>query len=244
MNLIDRISHQFEDNMRASLEALEFLAAPIAGAVELITASLLDSGKVLVCGSSGSAGDARRFAAQLVNGFELERPALAAMALSADSSSLAPVAGDPDTQALFARQIAAFGQPGDILLTLSANPDSARVLDAIRSAHERDMRVIALTGAGGGRTADVVMRVDNGLDDCFAAPAVFLAPCLDGVAQVAEERVGADPGGDQIDHGHRAVGAVEIGVHAAGNLCRKPFVGSNLAKCPIGIDLNLRYQIF
>jgi D-sedoheptulose 7-phosphate isomerase len=100
MNLIDRISHQFEDNMRASLEALELLAAPIAGAVELITASLLDSGKVLVCGSSGSAGDARRFAAQLVNGFELERPALAAMALSADSSSLAPVAGDPDTQGL------------------------------------------------------------------------------------------------------------------------------------------------
>lgn len=160
MNLIDRISHQFEDNMRASLEALELLAAPIAGAVELITASLLDSGKVLVCGSSGSAGDARRFAAQLVNGFELERPALAAMALSADSSSLAPVAGDPDTQALFARQIAAFGQPGDILLTLSANPDSARVLDAIRSAHERDMRVIALTGAGGGRTAEALGPAD------------------------------------------------------------------------------------
>ena len=154
MNLIDRIAHQFEDNMHASLEALELLAAPIAGAVELITGTLLENGKVLVCGSSGSAGDARRFAAQLINGFELERPALAAMALSADSSTLAPVAGDPDTQALFARQIAAFGQPGDILLTLSANPDSARVVDAIQAAHERDMRVIALTGAGGGRTAE------------------------------------------------------------------------------------------
>jgi len=82
------------------------------------------------------------------------------MALSADSSSLAPIAGDPDTQALFARQIAAFGQPGDILLTLSANPDSARVLDAIRAAHERDMRVIALTGAGGGRTAETLGPAD------------------------------------------------------------------------------------
>ena len=95
-----------------------------------------------------------------MNGFELERPALAAMALSADSSSLAPVAGDPDTQALFARQIAAFGQPGDILLTLSANPDSSRILDAIRAAHERDMRVIALTGAGGGSTAATLGPAD------------------------------------------------------------------------------------
>ncbi|HRP22915.1 MAG TPA: SIS domain-containing protein [Thauera sp.] len=154
MNLIDRISRQFEDNMRTSLEALEMLAAPIAGAVELITASLLESGKVLVCGGSGSAGDARRFAAQLVNGFELERPSLAALALSADTSTLAPLAGDPDTSGLFARQIEAFGHPGDILLTLSASADSARIEGAIRAAHERDMRVIALTGADGGRIAD------------------------------------------------------------------------------------------
>ncbi|MHB1373983.1 MAG: SIS domain-containing protein [Thauera sp.] len=156
MNLIDRISHQFEDNMRGTLEALELLAAPIAGAIEVITASLLDNGKVLVCSGSGSAGDARRFAAQLVNGFELERPALAALALSADTSTLAPVAAELDPQALFARQIAAFGHPGDILVTLSANPDSARVLGAIHAAHERDMRVIALTGAHGGRTAEAL----------------------------------------------------------------------------------------
>ncbi|HAF55773.1 MAG TPA: phosphoheptose isomerase, partial [Thauera sp.] len=130
MNLIDRISRQFEDNMRGALEALELLAAPIAGAVELITASLLDNGKVLVCSGSGSAGDARRFAAQLVSGFELERPALAAMALSADTSTLAPVAAELDPQTLFARQIAAFGHPGDILVTLSTNPRSARVLGA------------------------------------------------------------------------------------------------------------------
>jgi len=78
------------------------------------------------------------------------------MALSADTSTLAPVAAELDPQALFARQIAAFGHPGDILLTLSANPDSARVLGAIRAAHERDMRVIALTGAHGGRTGEAL----------------------------------------------------------------------------------------
>ena len=160
MNLIDRISHQFEDNMRATLEALELLTAPIAGAVELITASLLDNGKVLVCGGSGSAGDARRFAARLVNGFELERPALAAMALSADNSTLASVAAELDPQTPFVRQIAVFGHPGDVLVTLSANPDSARVLGAISAAHERDMRVIALTGADDGRISEALGPAD------------------------------------------------------------------------------------
>ncbi len=175
MNLIDRISHQFEDNMRASLEALELLAAPIAGAVELIIASLLDNGKVLVCGASGSAGDASRFAAQLVNGFELERPALAAMALSADASTLAPAGAALDPKDLFARQIAAFGHPGDILVTLSAQPDAACVLGAITAAHERDMRVIALTGADGGNIAEALGPAD-----------ILLCPPTDRRARIQE----------------------------------------------------------
>ena len=160
MNLIDRISAQFEDNMRTTLEALELLAAPIAGAVELITASLLDNGKVLVCGGSGCAGDARRFAAQLVNGFELERPSLAALALSADTSTLAPLTGEPDAASMFARQIHAFGHPGDILITLSTGADSARIEQAIHAAHERDMTVVILSGRTGGKLAALVRETD------------------------------------------------------------------------------------
>ncbi|MCK2089220.1 SIS domain-containing protein [Thauera aromatica] len=167
MNLIDRVSRQFEDNMRTALEALEMLAAPIAGAIELITACLLENGKILVCGAAGSAGDARRFAAQLVNGFELERPSLAAMALSADASTLAPIAGEPDTSGLFARQIEVFGHPGDVLVAIAANGEPARLLDAIRAAHERDMRVIALTGADAERIAERLGPADIHL----AAPA-------------------------------------------------------------------------
>lgn len=160
MDLIERISRQFQDNTRATLDALEMLAAPIAGAIEIITASLLDNGKILACGGSGSSGDARRFAAQLVNGFELERPSLAAFALSADASTLAPSTGEPTPDGLFSRQILALGQPGDILLTLSTRADSPRILDAIRAAHERDMRVIALTGADGGATAELLAPDD------------------------------------------------------------------------------------
>ncbi len=156
MDLIERISRQFQDNTRTTLDALEMLAAPIAGAIEVMTSSLLDNGKILVCGGSGSSGDARRFAAQLVNGFELERPSLAAFALSADASTLAPIAGDPSPAALFSRQILALGQPGDVLLTLSTSGDSSRIVDAIRAAQERDMRIIALTGIEGGTVAELL----------------------------------------------------------------------------------------
>lgn len=167
MDLIARISRQFEDSARARLDALELLAAPIAGAVEIITASLLDNGRILVCGGSGSAGDARRFAAQLVNGFELERPPLAALALSADASTLAPIAGDLDPAGIFSRQIQALGQPGDVLVAISTSGHSARVIDAIAAARERDMRVIALTGNDGGRIGELL-----GADDIhLCAPA-------------------------------------------------------------------------
>ena len=149
MDLIARISSQFQDSTRTTLEALELLAAPIAGAIETITASLLDNGKVLVCGGSGSSGDARRFAAQLVNGFELERPSLAAFALSADASTLAPSPSAPNPQSPFSRQILALGQAGDILLALTTRGDSPRIIDAIRAAHERDMRIIVLSGGDG-----------------------------------------------------------------------------------------------
>ena len=149
MDLIARISRQFQDNTRTTLEALELLAAPIAGAIETITASLLDNGKVLVCGGGASSGDARRFAAQLVNGFEFERPSLAAFALSADASTLAPSPTDPSPHSLFSRQILALGQAGDILLALTTHGDSPRIIDAIRAAHERDMRIIVLSGADG-----------------------------------------------------------------------------------------------
>jgi len=160
MDLIVRISRQFQDNTRATLDALEMLAAPIAGAIEIITASLLENGKVLICGGSGSSGDARRFAAQLVNGFELERPSLAAFALSADASTLAPIADDPAPDGMFSRQILALGQPGDVLVTLATRGDSPRIIGAIRAARERDMRIIVLTGADGRAIVELLAAGD------------------------------------------------------------------------------------
>lgn len=136
MDLTERVSRQFHDSAHATLDTLEFLAAPIAAAAEAITATLLDSGKVLVCGDGASSADAARFASLLVNGFELERPSLAALALGGECAGLA-------------RQVQALGRPGDVLVAICAGPPSTAFIDAIAAAHERDLRVIALSGEDG-----------------------------------------------------------------------------------------------
>jgi D-sedoheptulose 7-phosphate isomerase len=141
MDLIQRIAHQFQDSARTKLDALELLAAPIAGAVESMTASLLSNGKILACGNGGSAADAQHFAAELVNRFEMERPPLAAVALTTDSSILTSIANDYDYVQVFSKQVRALGQPGDILLAISTSGNSANVIEAINAAHEREMRV-------------------------------------------------------------------------------------------------------
>ena len=153
MNLIDRISRQFEDSARAKLAAVEWLAPPVAEAVETMTACLLDNGKILACGNGGSAADAQHFAAELVNRFEMERPPLAAVALTTDSSVLTSIGNDYDFVQVFAKQVRALGQSGDVLLGISTSGDSPNVLAAIAAAHEPEMRVVALTGKGGGKIA-------------------------------------------------------------------------------------------
>ncbi|NMG28874.1 phosphoheptose isomerase [Aromatoleum evansii] len=156
MDLIHRISRQFEDSARTKLDALEALAAPIAGAVEIMTGSLLNNGKILACGNGGSAADAQHFAAELVNRFEMERPPLAAVALTTDTSTLTSIANDYDYNQVFSKQVRALGQPGDVLLAISTSGNSPNVIAAIEAAHEREMRVIALTGKGGGRMGEML----------------------------------------------------------------------------------------
>lgn len=150
MDLIHRITRQFEDSARTKLDALDALAAPIAGAIEVMTASLLNNGKILACGNGGSAADAQHFAAELLNRFEMERPPLAAIALTTDTSTLTSIANDYDFVQVFSKQVRALGQPGDVLLAISTSGNSPNVIDAIAAAHERDMRVVALTGRHGG----------------------------------------------------------------------------------------------
>lgn len=160
MDLIARISRQFHDSAQTKLAAVESMAAPLAGAIEVMTQCLLNNGKILACGNGGSAADAQHFAAELVNRFEMERPPLAAVALTTDSSTLTSIANDYDYLQVFSKQVRALGQAGDVLLAISTSGNSPNVIDAIAAAHERDMRVVALTGKGGGRIGEL-LRPDD-----------------------------------------------------------------------------------
>lgn len=149
-DLIERIERQFTESAQTKLRALEALAAPIADAIELIVGCLLANGMILACGNGGSAADAQHFAAEMLNRFERDRPGLAAIALTTDSSTLTAIANDFDYEQVFSKQVSALGSANDALLAISTSGESRNVLRAIGAAHERDMRVVALTGREGG----------------------------------------------------------------------------------------------
>jgi D-sedoheptulose 7-phosphate isomerase len=111
---------------------------------------LLNNGKILACGNGGSAADAQHLAAELVNRFEIERHELAAIALTTDTSIISAIANDYGYKVVFAKQVRALGQAGDILVAISTSGNSPNVIEAINAAHENDLRVVALTGKGGG----------------------------------------------------------------------------------------------
>lgn len=150
MDLQQRIRDHFEDSARLKHVAADDLAGPIARAVELITSALAADRKLLICGNGGSAADSQHMAAELVGRFERERPELAAIALTTDTSILTAVGNDYSFEQIFARQVRALGRAGDVLVAISTSGNSASVLAAAQAARERGLSLIALTGRGGG----------------------------------------------------------------------------------------------
>ncbi len=158
--LEQRIQQQFFESADLKYQSAETLSRPIADAVNAVVGCITAGGKVLACGNGGSASDAQHFAAEFVGRFERERPGLAAIALTTDSSILTAVANDYDYVQIFAKQVQALGQPGDVLLALSTSGNSPNVLAAIDAAQAKDMTVIALTGRGGGRLRAKLQETD------------------------------------------------------------------------------------
>lgn len=156
MELTGRISRHFDDSAQTKLQAKDALAQPIADAAQAMVACLTNDGKILCCGNGGSAADAQHFAAELINRFEIERPALAAIALTTDSSVLTSIANDYDYSQVFSRQVRGLGMPGDVLLAISTSGNSINVVEAMHAAHERDMHVIVLTGRDGGTMKEIL----------------------------------------------------------------------------------------
>ena len=160
MDMQHRIRQLFTDSIETKTRAMDVLGPSIEQASQLMVNALLSERKLLSCGNGGSAGDAQHFSSELLNRFERERPSLPAIALTTDSSTITSIANDYSYEEVFSKQIRALGQAGDVLLAISTSGNSANVMQAIQAAHDRDMRVVALTGRDGGAMTSLLLPDD------------------------------------------------------------------------------------
>jgi D-sedoheptulose 7-phosphate isomerase len=158
--LEQRIQQQFFESADLKYAAADILAKPIADAVSSIVGCITAGGKVLACGNGGSASDAQHFAAEFVGRFERERPGLAAISLTTDTSILTAIGNDYDFDSIYSKQVQALGAPGDVLLAISTSGNSANVLAAVQAARAKDISVIALTGRNGGKLRGLLTETD------------------------------------------------------------------------------------
>ena len=150
-NYIEFISEEIEKRIALKNEILQSnLISKINQSAELCIKALKNGNKILLAGNGGSAADSQHIAGELVNRFNFDRPGLAAIALTTDSSVLTSIANDYEFESIFSRQIESIGVPGDIFLAISTSGNSKNILKAAIAAQEKNIPIICLTGAGGG----------------------------------------------------------------------------------------------
>jgi len=149
-----------------TLQSLKKLQAEVARSADLIADCLTNGNKLLVCGNGGSASDAAHFTTELVVRFAKDRPAYPAICLTGDGGLLTAAGNDYGFEEIFARQVAAFGMPGDLLICLTTSGKSKNVLRALEEARSRKLKAIAFLGRDGGSTigiadVDLLVRSDS-----------------------------------------------------------------------------------
>ena len=157
------IAEILEDSLRVKRAAVEANAESLRAAAEMIAAGLTSGRKVLFFGNGGSAADAQHLTAEFVNRFRIERPPLAAIALTTDTSILTSIGNDYHFDDVFAKQVLAIGAAGDVACGISTSGNSPNVVKAMQAARDKGLRTIGWTGRGG-RLADcceLVLRVDS-----------------------------------------------------------------------------------
>ena len=165
--MLDSIRESFTESIQTQIAAAEALPDAISKAAQVMVPSLLNGNKILSCGNGGSAANAQQLASCLINRFEIERPSLPALALTANSTVLTAIANDYHHDEVFSKQVRALGQAGDILVVLSTSGNSKNIIKAMEAALTRDMNIIALTGKDGGEMAgllgvqDVEIRIPS-----------------------------------------------------------------------------------
>jgi D-sedoheptulose 7-phosphate isomerase len=161
---VERIQQHFRESAALKLEALEALSMPIAAAIDTMFGALANGNRIFACGNGAGAAGAQRLAAQLVAGFERERPSLPAIALTADGALLTALSASGGFDGVYAKQLRTLGHAGDVLVVIAGGGDEANLLEAIAEAHEREMIVIALTGHGGGKVSEALAEMDIPID--------------------------------------------------------------------------------
>ena len=165
-SLTARVKDTFEQSIQTTRAVAPDLAPLITKAGVIMANALLSEHKILACGNGGSAADAQHFSAEMLNRFERERPGLPAIALTTDTSTLTSIGNDYRFEDIFAKQVRALGQPGDVLLAISTSGNSANVNLAVEAAHERGMSCVALNGRNGGQLTSMLAASD--VDICVA----------------------------------------------------------------------------
>lgn len=185
--LSEQIEQWFYASIETKQQSLRQLRVPLELAAHRLFDCIINGHKILACGNGGSAADAQHFASEMLNRFEQERPGLPALALTTDSSTITSIGNDYSFDQIFARQIAALGQPGDLLLAISTSGNSANILRALAEAKDREMDIIALTGKDGGELArvlgntDIELRVPSESTARIQETHILLIHCLCGL---------------------------------------------------------------
>lgn len=166
--LLERVKSNFQESIRTKSDVMEELAPLVTAGADVMLRALLADRKILVCGNGGSAADAQHFSAELLNRFERERPGLPGIALTTDASTITSIANDYNFEDVFAKQVRALGQAGDVLLAITTSGNSPNVLRAVQAAHERNMVVVALNGRSGGEMNGLLASGDVNI--CVRGP--------------------------------------------------------------------------
>ena len=160
MDYLERVNQFFAASIECKMQSMEVIGSAITKAASVMVEALLNEKKLLACGNGGSAGDAQHFSSEMLNRFERERPPLPAIALTTDSSTITSIANDYSYSEVFSKQVRALGQEGDVLLAISTSGNSGNVIEAIKIAHAREMKVIMLSGRDGGAMRELFKEGD------------------------------------------------------------------------------------
>jgi D-sedoheptulose 7-phosphate isomerase len=160
MNLQDRINTYFHDSLLTQQESLLLLSELIELASSRLVNALLNDKKILTCGNGSAAVCAQLFTSAMLNQFERVRPSLPSIALTTDAITHTAIANDYHFDDIFAKQVKALGQSGDVLLIYSDGRNAGNIAKAITTAHDKEISLIALTGKDGGNMPSMLYETD------------------------------------------------------------------------------------